>query len=149
MVTTLILCSIGNFNNRPVVWSLVQTACNKPAQPVVDDSERVLLDRQHTQESIIHQADQVLRKCVTNKISTFKGKITTCCAFVMYLVFIGTPELPTVAKSANAVKRELLELIRSKQLLLPLSSSCQQLAMDINFVSSIERHFTEMYDFNK
>ncbi|XP_065883257.1 L-seryl-tRNA(Sec) kinase-like isoform X2 [Dysidea avara] len=117
----------------PVVWSLVQTACNKPAQPVVDDSERVLLDRQHTQESIIHQADQVLRKCVTNKISTFKG----------------TPELPTVAKSANAVKRELLELIRSKQLLLPLSSSCQQLAMDINFVSSIERHFTEMYDFNK
>jgi len=57
------------------VWSLVQAACNKPAHPVVDDnSEKVLLDRQHTQESIVHQADQVLRKCVANKISTFKGK---------------------------------------------------------------------------
>ena len=61
------------------------------------------------------------------------------------LVFPGSPELPAVAKSANAIKRELLELIRSRQLLLP-TSSCQLLTMDVNFVTSIEQHFSEMYD---
>ena len=56
------------------MWPLIQTACTNPVQPVVDeDSEQGQLDRQHTQESIVHQADQVLRKCVTNKLSALKG----------------------------------------------------------------------------
>ena len=45
--------------------------------PQLDDSsEQVMADRQQTLDNIIHQADQVLRKCVSKKITGSKGKYT-------------------------------------------------------------------------
>ena len=52
---------------------LLQYACAHPVSQLDDNSGQVIADRQQTLDNIVHQADQVLRKCVSKKIATFKG----------------------------------------------------------------------------
>ena len=59
---------------RHRVLPLVQYATVHPVLQLDDNSEQVMADRQQTLDNIIHQADQVLRKCVSKKITAFKGQ---------------------------------------------------------------------------
>lgn len=59
---------------RQGVLPLVQYAIAHPVLQLEDNNEQVMADRQQTLDNIIHQADQVLRKCVSKKITTFKGQ---------------------------------------------------------------------------
>jgi len=64
------------FSVRSTVLPLAQYASTHPVTQVIMNSntEQVLANRQQTLDSIVHQADQVLRKCVSKKITAFQGK---------------------------------------------------------------------------
>ena len=58
---------------RSKVLPLIQYASTHPIPQLDDNSEQVMADRQQTLDNIVHQADQVLRKCVSKKITASKG----------------------------------------------------------------------------
>lgn len=67
---------------RSRVSPLVQYASTHPVPQVDDNSEQAMADRQQTLDNIVHQADQVLRKCVSKKITASKG--TACKGITIY-----------------------------------------------------------------
>lgn len=117
------------FPCRSKVLPLLQYACAHPVSQLDDNSAQVIADRQQTLDNIVHQADQVLRKCVSKKIATFKG----------------SAELSAIAKHANTVRRKVLEGIKCDRLTVSISSNSKQLAMDPNFISYVEAQFALQY----
>ena len=72
-VILLVCVLLEYFTYRFRVVPVVQYATTHPVQQLDDNSEQVMADRQLTLDNIIHQADQVLRKCVSKKITASKG----------------------------------------------------------------------------
>ena len=68
------VCALLEYLYRFKVLPLVQYATTHPVPQLDDNSEQVMADRQQTLDNIVHQADQVLRKCVSKKITASKGK---------------------------------------------------------------------------
>lgn len=128
---------------RSDVLPLVQYASGHPVLQLDDNTDQVLCDRQQTLDSIVHQADHILRKCVSQKIAAFKGRSHFRIISYLSVLFLGNPELPTIARSANAARREALEVIRCNGLPdLAISTSNQQ---DSNFIAIVEAQFSLKY----
>lgn len=142
------VCSIRMllpFPCRPKVLPLLQNACAYPVSQLDDNSGQVIADRQQTLDNIVHQADQVLRKCVSKKIATFKGNYFLNRCQWSWFLFLGSPELSAIAKRANTVRRKVLEGIKCDGLTVSISSNSQQLAIDPNFIAIIETQFELQY----
>ncbi|KAJ8025660.1 L-seryl-tRNA(Sec) kinase [Holothuria leucospilota] len=98
------------FNHLEVsqIWGLVQYALENPVPPIPEeDDEEKELSRVIGQTSILHQADQILRKCVSESMLKAKNYAQETC------------DLKSFASKVNQARTSLLDSIREGAIGLP------------------------------